>query len=157
PSCFSALLGTEDHGRWLITPVDGRPVRRRYRDGSLVLETELEGKGGRVRLLDFMPPKDGRSDIVRIVEGIEGSVGMLMELVIRFDYGSIVPWVRRVDRGITAIGGPDALILDAEVDCHGEDLRTIAEFSVAKGERKRFTLSWFHSAHDAPSLASADE
>ena len=158
PACFAALLGSEDHGRWLIAPAEGaRPVRRRYRDSTLILETELEGEGGRVRIVDFMPPKDRRSDIVRIVEGVDGSVRMRMELVIRFDYGSIVPWVRRVRRGITAIGGPDALLLDAEVECHGEDLRTIAEFSVGKGERKRFALSWFHSARDAPKPASADD
>ena len=146
-ACFAALLGRDDNGRWIIAPAEGaRPAGRRYLDGTLVLETDLEGAGGKVRLTDFMPPGDGRGDVVRIVEGLEGEVAMHMELVIRFDYGSIVPWVRRTPRGIHAVGGPDALILDADVECHGEDLRTVAEFSVRKGERKHFVLTWQHSA-----------
>ena len=156
-ACFAALLGTPDNGRWSIAPANGsRPSGRRYRDGTMVLETDLEGEGGKVRLVDFMPPNDGRGDVVRIVECLEGTVAMRMELVIRFDYGSIVPWVRRTERGIFAIAGPDALILDADVECHGEDLRTVADFTMKKGERRRFALTWFHSATEPPPPVNVD-
>jgi GH15 family glucan-1,4-alpha-glucosidase len=156
-ACFAALLGTADNGRWTLAPAKGcRPVGRRYRDGTLVLETELAGEGGKIRIIDFMPPADGRGDVVRIVEGLEGEVQMRMELVIRFDYGSIVPWVRRTDRGISAIAGPDALMLDADVECHGEDLRTVADFAVRKGERRHFALTWFHSATEPPPAVDAE-
>jgi GH15 family glucan-1,4-alpha-glucosidase len=156
-ACFAGLLGTADHGRWLLAPAKGsRPVRRQYRDGTLILETELEGEGGRVRIVDFMPPGDGRADLVRIVEGLEGAVVMRMELVIRFDYGSIVPWVRNFDGRVSAIGGPDALVLDTDVETHGEDFRTVAEFTIKKGQRQSFVLRWFHSARDAPEKVSAD-
>jgi GH15 family glucan-1,4-alpha-glucosidase len=142
-ACFAALLGTEEHGRWLIAPTQGaRRVRRRYRADTLVLETEFETEGGRVRLTDFMPLRDGTAEVVRIVDGLAGRVALQMELVIRFDYGSIVPWVRRTDAGISAIGGPDALYLTADVPCRGEDFRTVAEFDVSAGERRRFVLTW---------------
>jgi GH15 family glucan-1,4-alpha-glucosidase len=123
----------------------------------MVLETDLEGEGGRVRIIDFMPPGDGRADLVRIVEGLEGEVRMRMELVIRFDYGSIVPWVRAMKRGISAIAGPDALLLDADAELRGEDLRTVAEFSVRKGERRSFVLTWFHSATEPPPPIAAED
>jgi GH15 family glucan-1,4-alpha-glucosidase len=157
-ACFAALLGKVENGRWLLAPAKGaRPAGRRYRDGTLVLETDLEGEGGRVRIIDFMPPDDGRADVVRIVEGLEGEVPMRMELVIRFDYGSIVPWVRRTNCGIVAVAGPDGLLLDADVECHGEDLRTVAHFSVRAGERKHFVLSWFHSATEPSSRIDAEK
>lgn len=157
-ACFAALLGTGEHGRWLLAPAKGsRPAGRRYRDGTMVLETDLEGEGGRVRIIDFMPPADGRADLIRIVEGLEGEVEMRMELVIRFDYGSIVPWVRAMQRGISAIAGPDALHLGADAELRGEDLRTISEFSVRKGERRRFVLTWFHSATEPPPPIEAEE
>ncbi|HEX4340293.1 MAG TPA: glycoside hydrolase family 15 protein [Polyangiaceae bacterium] len=156
-ACFASLLGKEDNGRWLLAPAkNARPAGRRYREGTMVLETDLAGDGGKVRVIDFMPPADGRGDVVRIVEGLEGEVVMRMELVIRFDYGSIVPWVRRTDRGISAVAGPDALLLDADVECHGEDLRTVAEFSLRKGERRHFALTWFHSATEPPPLVNAE-
>ncbi|HVW29909.1 MAG TPA: glycoside hydrolase family 15 protein [Polyangiaceae bacterium] len=153
-ACCAALLGTADNGRWLLAPANGgRPAGRRYRDGTLVLETDLEGEGGKVRIIDFMPPDDDRADVVRIVEGLDGEVQMRMELVIRYDYGSIAPWVRRTKCGISAVAGPDGLMLDADVECHGEDLRTVADFKVRKGERKHFVLTWFHSATEpAPSI-----
>lgn len=156
-ACFAALLGTAENGCWSITPSrNARPAGRRYRPGTLVLETELEGDGGKVRVIDFMPPADGRGDLVRIVEGLEGAVDLRMELVIRFDYGSFVPWVRRTERGILAIAGPDGLLLDADVECHGEDLRTVADFSVQKGERRHFALTWFHSATEPPPVVDAE-
>src|ERR1041385_5814272 len=142
-ACFAALLGSEEHGRWLIAPNDGRcSVKRRYRDGTLVLETDFETGTGSVRIVDFMPLRDGRVDIVRIVVGLEGQVDLRMELVIRFDYGSTVPWVRKRNGGITAVAGPEALYLDTSVPCRGQNFRTVADFKVSKGERRPFVLTW---------------
>jgi GH15 family glucan-1,4-alpha-glucosidase len=157
-ACFAALLGDVRHGRFIIAPARGaRPVGRRYRDGMLVLETDLEGEGGRARIIDFMPPGDGRANIVRIVEGLEGATPMRMELAIRFDYGSIVPWVRRTRTGISAVAGPDGLVLDSDVPCRGEDLQTVSDFTIAKGERRKFVLTWFHSPGKGPrSVDSTD-
>jgi len=150
-TCFTALLGKEEHGRWVIRPLSGgRFVGRRYRDQTLILETDFEAPGGRARLIDFMPMGGRTPSVVRIVEGLEGEVRMRSELVVRFDYGSIVPWVRRADGGITAIAGPDALILGTDVECRGENLRTLADFVVRKGERRRFVLTWHHSAAQRP-------
>jgi GH15 family glucan-1,4-alpha-glucosidase len=149
-ACFAALLGDGDNGRWSLFPQEKViATRRRYRGDSLILETELETENGTVRLIDFMPPRGSAPDIIRIVEGVSGSVPMRMELTIRFDYGHIVPWVRRKHGGIEAIAGPDALILRTPVETHGEDLRTVAEFTVAAGERIPFVLTWFRS-HAAP-------
>jgi len=116
-SCFGALLGSSEHGRWLIAPAEGGPATaRRYREKTLILESEWETDTGRVRVIDFMPPREQQPDIVRIVEGLEGKVDMRTELVIRFDYGSIVPWVRRMDdQTLIAIGGPDAVQLRTPV------------------------------------------
>jgi GH15 family glucan-1,4-alpha-glucosidase len=109
-ACFAALLGQPRHGRWLIAPDSpARGVRRRYRPETLILETEFEVDGGAVRLIDFMTPWQGEPDLIRIVEGVRGEVRMEMELAIRFDYGSIVPWVRKMDSHLRAIAGPDAL------------------------------------------------
>src|SRR5262245_44607184 len=112
-ACFAALLGTPEHGRWLLAPSgEVRATRRRYRGDSLVLETEFKTDQGVVRLVDAMPVRTRWPDLVRMVEGVEGRVRMRMELVIRFDYGSIIPWVRRGrDNTLIAVGGPDALEL----------------------------------------------
>jgi GH15 family glucan-1,4-alpha-glucosidase len=152
PACFAALLGTEEHGRWLIAPAEPvKEVRRRYRPGTLILETDFETESGAVvRLIDFMPPNDGAVDIVRIVEGIRGQVKMRMELIVRFDYGWIVPWVRRTHDGcgIRAIAGPDSIYLrTSSVQLHGENLRTLGDFAVRAGERVNFDLVW-HPSHD---------
>src|SRR6201981_751633 len=112
PACFAALLGTPEHGRWLIAPEGPvREIRRRYRGETLVLETELhtDGGGGRGRVGERMPIRTRWLDVIRVVEGVEGRVRMKMELVVRFDYGTIVPWVRRTKRALLAVGGPDAL------------------------------------------------
>src|SRR5882672_5616189 len=107
-ACFAALLGDSENGRWLISPTaEIRSCRRAYRGQTLILESEFETDEGSVRLIDFMPLRDANPDIIRVVEGISGEVAMHMDLVIRFDYGSIVPWVRRFDGGILATGGPD--------------------------------------------------
>jgi GH15 family glucan-1,4-alpha-glucosidase len=146
PACFAALLGTSDNGRWKIAPA-GRVVatRRRYRDDSLVLETEFECETGRVRLIDFMPIRTAEIDLFRIVEGIEGTVPMRMELEIRFDYGSIVPWVRAIDGGIRAIAGRDSLHCRSDVPMYGRGFSTFADFTLSAGERACFDLTWSES------------
>jgi GH15 family glucan-1,4-alpha-glucosidase len=150
-ACFAALLGSPENGRWLLAPAGAsRCPRRRYRDGTLVLETELEADGGAVRLIDFMPPRGEAPDVVRIVEGLRGRVAMRMELVIRFDYGSIVPWVRRSDGALTAIAGPDMLRLVTPVETRGEGPKTVADFTVAEGQRVPFVLTWYPSYHSEP-------
>jgi len=150
-ACFAALLGTPDHGRWLLAPAD--PVRRavrRYRHDTLILETVFETDEGSVRAIDFMPPRGTTPDIVRIVEGLDGTVRMRSELVIRFDYGSIVPWVRRVDDARVAVGGPDALCFRTPAPVTGRDFRTVSEFALETGERVPFALTWFPSHEDIP-------
>src|SRR5687767_13701192 len=125
-ACFAALLGAPQHGRWLLAPaVEARNTRRRYRDGTLVLETEYHTEEGIVALIDFMPPREREVDLVRIVEGRQGRVRMRMELIIRFDYGSIVPWMRRTDGMLRAVAGPDALLLQSPIPTHGENFTTV--------------------------------
>ncbi len=156
-ACFAALLGDDRNGRWLFTPDEKITAsRRRYRGDTLILETEIETDSGVVRLIDFMPPRGQAPDIIRIVEGVSGSVAMRMELTIRFDYGHIVPWVRKRHGGLEAIAGPDALILRTPVETHGEDLRTVAEFTVAEGERVPFVLTWFPSHEEPPRAVHAE-
>jgi GH15 family glucan-1,4-alpha-glucosidase len=148
-ACFAALLGTERHGRWLLRPAGGsRRISRRYRGSSLVLETEHVTGDGVVRVVDCMPPRHSAPDLVRVVEGVRGEVRMEMELTIRFDYGAIVPWVRRIDDRLVAIGGPDALSLWSPVETHGVDLTTQAAFTVREGERLPFHLLW-HRSHES--------
>ena len=152
-ACFASLLGDKENGHWRFFPAEKvEATRRRYRGDTLILETEIETKSGAVRLIDFMPPRGDNPDIVRIIEGVHGEVSMQMELIIRFDYGHIVPWVRRRKKfdGLEAVAGPDALILRTPVQTHGEDLTTVAEFTVAKGERIPFVLTWFASHRDPP-------
>src|SRR5262249_18484825 len=133
-ACFAALLGTPQHGRWRIAPRgDVRAIQRRYRDDTLVLETDFETADGTVRLIDFMPGREREPNLVRIVEGTAGTVQMRMELVIRFDYGSIVPWVQRIASGGSAIAGPDRVLLHTPVELRGEDLTTVADFTVSPG------------------------
>ena len=148
---FAALLGTPENGHWTIQPHgEFRPLSRRYRDDTLVLESELETDTGVVRLIDFMPPRETNPDLVRIVEGVRGRVDMRMELVLRFDYGSIVPWVRTVEGTLVAIAGPDAVLLRTPVEQEGRDMRTYAEFSVGEGDRVPFVLRWFPSDQTPP-------
>jgi GH15 family glucan-1,4-alpha-glucosidase len=148
-ACFAALLGTPDNGRWLIAPEgEVKSVRRHYRDDTLVLETEFETEGGRAAVIDFMPSRDQDPNLVRIVEGRAGTVRMRSELVIRFDYGSVVPWVRKNDCGISAIAGPDAVTVLTPVPMRGENFTTVAEFEVAPGRQVPFSLSW-HPSHRA--------
>lgn len=158
PACFAALLGNDAHGRWLITPAsEVRDIRRRYRDGTLVLETDYETADGAVRLIDCMPPRSNEPDLVRVVVGKRGRVRMRMQLIIRFDYGSIIPWVRRTESGIRAVAGPDTLILRAPVDLRNENFRTEAEFTVSEGQRLPFVLMWHPSHQPTPAMVDAEE
>jgi GH15 family glucan-1,4-alpha-glucosidase len=148
-ACFAALLGDERHGRWLIAPAGGlKRTRRSYRDRTLVLETEFETEEGTVRLIDFMPPRDRHLDLVRIVQGVKGRVPMRMQLVLRFDYGETVPWVQSMAGGLSAIAGPNAVFLRTPVEHRGEDLTTVADFTVAEGESVPFVLNW-HPSHES--------
>ena len=150
PACFAALLGGPEHGRWSLAPRDAvRSVHRRYRDDTLVLETTFETGGGAVTVVDCMPQRDGPPVVVRQVVGRRGTVAMSMELVIRMDYGSVIPWVRRSARGIRAIAGPDALHLTTDVPVHGKGLTSVADFSVSAGESRSLTLAW-HPSHLPP-------
>ena len=145
-ACFAALLGTKDNGCWSISPqTRNRKVSRRYRGETLILETEFETAEGSVRLTDFMPPGMRSPHIVRIVEGLAGRVLMSMEFIVRFDYGSRVPWVRRVGKGIELVAGPDALRLDFTIDLTPRGLTHVAEFTVAKGQVVPFVLSCHYS------------
>ena len=158
PSCFAALLGAPEHGRWRIAPRDLAPerTRRRYRGDTLVLETAMETpNGGAVAVIDFMPPRDGRSDLVRIVRGLRGRVSMRMELVLRFDHGRTVPWVTRMEDGdLRAVAGPHQVTLRTAVPTHGENLRTVADFEVGEGEEATFVLT--HSPSHLPPPEPAD-
>ena len=156
-ACFAALLGDEENGRWSLRPAsDITSAQRRYRGDTLVLETELACDEGVVRLIDFMPPRGEAPDVVRIVEGVEGTVPMKMRMSIRFDYGSIVPWVRRKDEGLHAVAGPDALLLATPIDLVGRNLHTEAEFDVAPGDRVPFVLTWYPSNRPSPERVDAE-
>jgi GH15 family glucan-1,4-alpha-glucosidase len=150
-ACFAALVGTTDNGRWLIatkdTPVN---ISRRYRPGTLILETEFETDTGSATLIDFMPPADG-AHLVRIVAGRSGRVALQTELVLRFDYGASVPWVSRPDDGtITAIAGPERLTLRTPASLYGEDLKTLGEFTIEAGQSIPFVLSYGSSFQNQP-------
>jgi GH15 family glucan-1,4-alpha-glucosidase len=150
-ACFASLLGERKNGHWRFFPEEEiTATRRRYRGDTLILETEIETAEGAVRLIDFMPPRGENPDIVRIIEGLRGSVRMKMELIIRFGYGEIIPWVRQRDAGLEVIAGPDALVLRTSVETRGEDLTTVADFTVAEGERVPFVLTWFPSHEKGP-------
>lgn len=149
-ACFAALLGDPSHGRWLIAPKDRFTTARRYRQDSLVLETEMTTSTGKIRLTDCMPADEDIPNLMRVVECVEGSVTLRMELIIRFDYGLTIPWVRRIDGHLTAVAGPNALVLRTPVRTHGENLTTVAEFTVKAGDRIPFTLTWFPSNEKAP-------
>ncbi len=157
-ACFAALLGTADNGHWSISPSEPiRSIRRRYREGTLILETDFETESGSVTLIDCMPPRDETPDLLRVVVGTRGQVRMNLELVIRFDYGSVVPWVRRTDHGISAIAGPDKLSLRTEVPLRGEDFKTVATFTVAEGQKVSFDLTWYPSHQSDPLPLNIDK
>ena len=149
-ACFAALLGDERHGRWIIGPAATETtMQRRYRADTLILETDFETATGAVRVIDFMTPRRGEPDVIRIVEGLRGDVPMQLELVIRFDYGSIVPWVRTIDGHLLAVAGPDALSLWTKVPTYGKGLTTRAEFVVREGEQIPFAVDVVSLPHQA--------
>jgi GH15 family glucan-1,4-alpha-glucosidase len=150
-ACFAALLGTPEHGRWMVAPRDDViSVTRRYRENTLVLETRFETAGGRAVLTDFMPPREGNSHLIRIVTGKRGSVAFHSELVLRFGYGAIVPWVTRVDdRTLRGVAGPDMAVLRSPATMRGENFKTVGNFEVAAGESLPMVLS-FARSHEPP-------
>jgi GH15 family glucan-1,4-alpha-glucosidase len=153
---FAALLGTPEHGRWQLCPTEGAErITRKYRGHSLVLETTFVTSTGTIRIIDFMPPRGREPDLIRIVEGIEGDVAVHMDLVIRFDYGAIVPWVSRQDGALRAIGGPDAMALWTSVETKGVGMTTQADFRVRAGERYPFVLMWYPSHEPLPTPLDA--
>ena len=151
-ACFAALLGTRDHGRWLIGPRDpSARITRRYRGDTLVLETRFETTEGVATLIDFMPLRGRNSNIVRIVVGERGEVAMHTELILRFGYGAIVPWVTKLeDGGLRAIAGPDMVLLHSQVNLHGENLTTVGDFTVGPGRKAHFVLTYGPSHLPAP-------
>jgi GH15 family glucan-1,4-alpha-glucosidase len=156
-SCFSALLGDEGHGRWLVAPAaEIQGVSRRYREGTLVLETDFETAEGAVRVIDFMPRRgDGAPQLVRIVQGLQGRVPMRMELALRPDYGSIEPWVNLAPDGMTVAAGPDAFRLSTALALRARGGTVIAEFSAIEGARESLVLCWHPSWEPAPPVEDA--
>jgi GH15 family glucan-1,4-alpha-glucosidase len=151
PACFAALLHDESAGRWLLAPASGGPATRRaYRGDTLVLDTEWDTPDGTVRITDCMPVRGEAADVVRVVEGLSGVVPMRMDLRLRFDYGHVAPWVRRVGHQLAAVAGPDAAWLRTPVDLHGHDLTTTAEFTVRAGESVPFVLTHAPSHRPRP-------
>jgi GH15 family glucan-1,4-alpha-glucosidase len=151
PACFAALLGDSENGRWIIAPTDPPEITRSYYEGTAVLETRFATRSGEAALIDFMPQTDDEDkvDVVRIVRGIRGSVDFGMELVLRFAYGTAVPWVQRRDYGLSAVAGPDAVELHTLAKLKGRDLKTRAQFRVSEGDSVPFTLS-YHPSHKTP-------
>ncbi len=160
---FAGLLGTEDHGLWRLGPAvaDGEEPqcadRRSYRGDSLILESEWDTPRGTVRVTDFMPPRDGAPQLIRIVEGVSGRVPMRSELRMRFAYGRVVPWVHKQDNRTVAIAGPDSVWFDTDAETYGEDLTTYADFTVAPGEKVAFTVSWQASHKEPPPLPEPEQ
>jgi GH15 family glucan-1,4-alpha-glucosidase len=151
-ACFAALLGTPEHGRWLIAPEDEvTAVDRRYRGNSMILETTFTTRTGTVTVVDFMPPVGTQSDLVRMIVGKRGSVRVRVELVLRFGYGAIVPWVTRVDEHtLRAIAGPDMVVLHMDRPLHGEGLSTVGEITIREGETASYVLTWRPSHKSMP-------
>jgi GH15 family glucan-1,4-alpha-glucosidase len=160
---FAGLLGTEEHGFWRLGPAhaDGTEppaaTRRAYRGDSLILESEWDTPRGTVRVTDFMPPRDGAPQLVRIVEGVSGRVPMRSALRMRFSYGRIVPWVHRLDDRTVAVAGPDSVWLDTPAETYGKDLTTYSDFTVAPGDRVAFTISWQPSHKAEPPLPETEQ
>jgi carbohydrate kinase (thermoresistant glucokinase family) len=154
---FAALLGTSEHGRWRISPADPKPrISRGYRDGTLILETVFDTGDGRVALIDFMPIGAAGSTVIRLVKGVRGKVAMQLHLALRFDYGVTLPWVTQLDdgSGISAIAGPNQVVLRSPVRLQGRDFATVAEFDVAEGECVSFVLT--HGPSHLPTPATVD-
>ena len=150
PACFAALLDTPDAGHWIVAPAAGGVcTRRRYVKDTLVLQTEWVSGDGAVRVIDFMPPRGHAPDVVRIIEGVHGSVVMRSELRLRFDYGLVVPWVRHHDDMVEAIAGPDRIRLRTPAPTRGKEMSTVSDFTVRAGDRVPFVLTW-NPSHESP-------
>jgi GH15 family glucan-1,4-alpha-glucosidase len=158
-ACFAALLGGPEHGRWLIAPADpAHRIERRYLDGSLILVTMFETAEGAVEVVDFIGLRHGFLDVVRLVRGLRGRVAMQTEFILRFDYGAVVPWVERLaDGGISAIAGPERVILRTPAPLRGEDLKTVGEFDVGAGETIPFVMSYGPSHLPRPQPLDAEQ
>jgi GH15 family glucan-1,4-alpha-glucosidase len=151
-ACFTALLGDKSNGRWLVQPA-GKITKtsRQYRGESLILETHFTTSTGKVRVIDFMPPDSPNCSIVRLVECLEGRVAMRTELAIRFDYGVTIPWVSRRDsRTMTAVAGPHMLTFRTPAEVRGENMHSVAEFTLRKGESMPFVLAYSESFQPLP-------
>ncbi len=157
PASFASLLGTPENGRWQIAPaVPVTRVTRRYREGTLVLETTFETAEGTVLLIDAMGRREGHGDVVRLVRGVSGSVPMRLEAVLRPGYGTVVPWVSRLADGrVAAVAGPDRFVLDTPVELRGEEFRTVGTFTAEEGSETPFTLTWSASYHPVPKAVDA--
>jgi GH15 family glucan-1,4-alpha-glucosidase len=157
-ACFAALLGTPDNGRWLIAPRgEPRRVERRYRPDTLILETTFETDDGAFRLIDFMPPGRDSCILMRVVEGIEGTVEVQTELALRFEYGSAVPWLRRLGDSWAAIVGPNAVRIESDIELEGKDFTSVGSASVSAGEVLSFALTWFESHTGLPESVDVEE
>ncbi|MFC5253448.1 glycoside hydrolase family 15 protein [Streptomyces nigrescens] len=162
PAVFTSLLGTEEHGFWRISPAYDPGVgpesagRRRYRGDSLVLESEWDTPHGTVRVIDFMPPRDGAPQVIRIVEGVSGRVPMRSELRMRFAYGSVAPWVHKIDGRTVAVAGPDSIWLDTSAAARNDGGTVFSDFTVSPGERIAFTISWEPSYKQPPTVADPE-
>jgi GH15 family glucan-1,4-alpha-glucosidase len=157
-ACFAALIGTPEHGRWLVEAVHATPrITRRYRPGTLILETTIDTPDGTATVIDFMPLRGRNSDVVRLVRGERGRVAMRTELVLRFDYGRTVPWVNRLPDGtFRAIAGPDMVVMHTPVDLRGADLKTVATFEVTAGTTVPLVLTHGPSHLDPPEVIDAE-
>jgi GH15 family glucan-1,4-alpha-glucosidase len=151
-ACFASLVGTPDNGHWSIYPDEPvKAIRRNYRDGSLILETQFETEsGGSVTLIDCMVPGSETPELLRMVVGCKGQVRMKLQLAIRFDYGSVVPWVQRTENGISAIAGPDMIRLRSDVALHGKNMKTHADFTVTEGQKISFEMAWYPAHQKEP-------
>src|SRR5579863_2877661 len=152
-ACFAALLGTNENGRWLVAPQGGvKQVRRKYRNDTLILETEFETESGIATVVDFMPiaERPEQIDLIRIVKGIRGQVPMRTEVILRFDYGHTIPWVRKRDYGISAVSGPNAIAFRTTVPLTSEDYTTVGEFTISEGQTETFKLTGYTSYEDEP-------
>ena len=157
PARFAALLGNAEHGRWLLCPAgEVRRMTRRYREGTLILETDFETDEGSVTVIDCMRPRSREPDLVRVVVGRRGQVPMRMQFVLRFDYGSIVPWVRRIEHGLSAVAGPNSLLLHTAVPMCGEILPRWPSLRFPRA-RLPFTLEWHPFQESAPDRIEAEE
>jgi len=156
-ACFASILGTEDNGYWKIAPVgDEWTSTRRYRPHTLILETTFETADGVVRLTDFMPVRERHSRVVRIVDCLRGKMIMRMDLALRFDYGRTIPWVTAIADGVRAIAGPNLVVLHGTFPVRGENLKTVAEFTIGKGQRQCFSLTYATSFNPRPRKIDVD-